>query len=276
MVAQARAIGYDSIELHSAGPGRASSAWSGLDEPAAARKILAEAGIELACLATELSLDWADRRTLDEHKTQLRHTLDLAARLGCPFVAIKSGTVPPMRSRDTVVQRIVENVRELAAHAAEHRVSLLIENSGNLAASRDLWYLLDAVGHPAVRGCWSPCHAQAAGDLAGLYVPRIGRSIAVTHMVDAVFTTDAQIKQFALVGQGQADLARFLVLMSGIGSDTHLIVNWPASASPPQDLLSTSLAWIKAQLTQITATPDLTAYKGDKNAPRYGSKAVAS
>lgn len=275
MIEQARTLGYDSIELRAPAAGQDSAAWAALGDPAAAAKAAGEAGVELACLATDLSFHWPDRAKLDEQKGALRHTLELAAKLGCPFVAIKSGSVPPLRSREPVLQRIVENVREMAGHAAEHRVIILLENSGNLASSRDLWYLLDAVGHPSVRGCWDPCQAKAVGDPVGLAVPRIGRSLAVAHMLDAEFAENGQLLKFVAPGEGQADLARFLLLMQGIGRQTQLIVSWPESGSPPQDLLAKAVAWIKAQLAEIDQAPELSAYKGDKNAPRYPAAPAA-
>lgn len=275
MVEQARTLGCESIELQAPAAGRDSAAWAALGDPAAAAKVVGEAGVELACLATDLSFHWPDRAKLDEQKGALRHTLELAVRLGCPFVAIQSGSVPPLRSREPVLQRIVENVREMAGHAAEHRVIILVENSGNLAGSRDLWYLLDAVGHPSVHGCWNPCQARAAGDSAGLAVPRIGRNIAIAHLQDAEFAPDGQIRRFVAPGEGQADLARFLVLMQGIGRQARLIVNWPNSGSPPQDLLAKAVGWIKAQLAAIGQAPELSAYKGDKNAPRYPAAPAA-
>jgi sugar phosphate isomerase/epimerase len=270
---QARDLGYEAIELCAPRDRQQSAVWAGLAETSSARQAFEQAGIELTCLATDCSLHGSDGRTLEEHKTRVRQSLDLAAQLGCPYVSVKAGTVPRFHSRDGVLLRIVKALRELAPHAAERRTTLLVENDGSLAGSRDLWFILDAAAHPSVRCCWNPCPAQAAGDMPGRAVPRIGRSICVTHVLDAILEPGQGIKHYTPVGQGNVALGRYLVLMHGIGSDTRLIVNWPMPGSPPEprELLPASLEWIRQQLATIAGAPELSAYKGDKNAPRFAS-----
>lgn len=273
LVEQAQATGYRAIELCEPQAGGSSASWSMVGEPARAKSILAEGGIELICLATGDSFHWPDRRTLELHTTRFRQTLDLAARLECPFVIVKSGSVPRFYSRDRILQQIVETLRGLAHEAAERRVTILVENSANIASSRDMWYILDAVSHPSVRVCWNPRNAHSVGDAASLAVPRIGRMMAVTHMADAVFADDGTLARYVPVGQGQVDLARYLLLTRGIHSDTHLVVNWPAPDSPPEPaaLLAATREWIEQRLSAMAQAPELSAYKGDKNAPRFAS-----
>ncbi|HOJ76114.1 MAG TPA: sugar phosphate isomerase/epimerase family protein [Phycisphaerae bacterium] len=271
MLEQARALGYEAIELCAPRDRQQSAVWAGLAETSNARQAIEQAGIELTCLATDCSLHGPDGRTLEEQKTRVRQSLDLAGQLGCPYVSIKAGTVPRFHRPDVVLLRIVTALRELAHHAAERRTTLLVENDGSFAGSRDLWFILDAVAHPSVRGCWNPCQAQAAGDMPGRAVPRIGRHICVTHMLDAILEPGQGVKQYTPVGQGNVDLSRYLVLMHGIHSNTRLIVSWPMPGSPPEprELLPASLEWMRKELAKIAESPDLSAYKGDKNAPRF-------
>jgi len=61
--------------------------------------------------------------------------------------------------------------------------------------------------------------------------------------------------------------------MKGIGADAHLIVDWPVgAASPdPQEMLPASLTWITEELKKLADAQELSAYKGDKNAPRFAT-----
>lgn len=278
LVQQAKAIGYQALELCAPSDRQESPVWSSLADGSVARRVLADADLELTCLATPYALHWSDRRTLQDHKKRVQQALDLAGRLGCKYVSIKAGSVPRFQRRDRVLLRVVEGLRELAPLAAESRVTLLVENDANIAGSRDLWFVTDAASHPSVRCCWNPSRAQAAGDFAGLAVPRIGRNICVTHLQEAFLASTGAAQDGSPLGQGQVELARFLILMHGIGSGSRLIVQGPASGGPsdPGPFLQASLAWLRAELDKIAAGPELSAYKGDKNAPRFASPGQAA
>jgi sugar phosphate isomerase/epimerase len=274
IVQQAKAFGYDAVELQGLQGHNHLPACPAMADPAAVKSQFAAAGVHLACIGTECSFSWASRRTLADHKNRLRETLRLAAAVGCPCVCVQSGRVPAFHTHDKVLGRVVSALRELAPEAAERNVTILVENEGDLATSRDLWYLVDAAGHPAVRCHWNPCRALAAGDEHSLAVPRIGRMTSVVTLADAVFAAKSTPADYVPLGQGQADLARFLVLMHGIGCDADLIVG--SVANPPKvdptQVLPAALSWVKDQLTRIAQTPELSAYKGDKNAPRFVSR----
>lgn len=95
--------------------------------------------------------------------------------------------------------------------------------------------------------------------------------VAVTRMVDAIFTDNGALEKHVPVGQGQVDLGRYLVLMRGIHSETLLVVSWPASVSLPEpaEFLASARVWVEQRLAAMAQAPELTAYKGDKNAPRF-------
>jgi len=281
IVEQARNMGFVGIELAGlAGhPFLASS--PALADTAGVQKLLSDAGVRLMCLASECRFHDRDRRIRAEQKQRLSELLELSARLGCPYVVVRTGSIPRFQTRDRVLGRIVEALRELAPQAAGRRVGILVENEGRLAGSRDVWYILDAVGHPAVRACWNPTWAQAAGDSPSLAVPRMGGSIQLTHMMDATFGPHGGLRQYVSLGQGQTDLSRYLTLMRGLGSQSPLIISWPAPDPPPnpEQMLPTALAWINEQLNRIDQKAELSAYKGDKHAPRHansGSRATAN
>jgi sugar phosphate isomerase/epimerase len=238
-------------------------------------RLFADAGVPLAMLSTDCSFESPDRRRLDEQVAVLLKTLDLAAELSCPLVSISSGSVPARQPRDKVLVRIAGKLRELAPLAAERRVGILLRNEGSLAGSRDVWYLVDAAGHAAIASCWNPAHAQAVGDPSGLAVPRIGRMIRASHLVDAVFAVNGSLSEYAALGQGKVELDRFLTLMKGIGSRSNLIIDWPGSGNMPDAaaMLPAAIEWIKQALARIEQVPDLSAYKGDKNAPKYAPAA---
>jgi len=278
IIAQAAAMGYNGVELRGLQGEMHLPALPALrqDAKAVAGKFR-DAGLELVCLATGNCFHWQDKRKLAEHKQQAREFIELAGELGCPYVRVFGDEVPRYEDKSATMQRIACALRDLAGVAAEHRTTLLLENHGDFAASRDLWFILDIVNHPAVRACWHPCHAQVAGDRPSLAIPRLGTRTALVHMVDGRFTAEGALEAYVLPGAGKVDLGLTVDLLSGVGYDGYLMFEWPklwvASLAAPEQALPTALAKMKAMLAGLAAVKELTAYKGDKNAPRYAKAA---
>lgn len=276
VIAQATTIGYEGIELRGLqGEMHLPACPAVAKDPAGLAARLAEAKLELVCLATGNCFHWQDKKKVAEHKAQVREFIELAAQLKCPFVRVFGDEVPRYEQRQTTLLRIVDALRELAPAAAAAGVTILLENHGDFSGSRDLWYILDSVDQPAVRCCWHPCHARAAGDRLSISVPRVGRQISLVHLVDGRFNDAGGFDGYALPGDGNVDMEKFLTLLRGVTYDGYLIFDWPKlwqpSLADPATALPAALTKIKALLTKIEGVKELTAYKGDKNAPKYAA-----
>ena len=195
IITRAAAMGYGGIELRGLRGEMHLPALPALrqDVKAVAGRFR-DAGVELVCLATGNCFHWKDRYKLAEHKQQVREFIELAGELGCPYVRVFGDEVPRYEDKTATVHRIAEALRDLAGFAAEHRTVILLENHGDFAGSRDVWFIVDTVNHPAVRACWHPCHGQAAGDRPSLAIPRLGTRIALVHMVDGRFTPEGALR----------------------------------------------------------------------------------
>jgi len=115
--------------------------------------------------------------------------------------------------------------------------------------------------------------AAAAGDSLSISVPRIGRQVSITHILDAIFDKQGNINRYVPLGHGQIEWRLYLRLMRGIGATPHLIVSAPTKGTETnsREYLATAQAWLDEQLKQLDLEPELSAYKGDKNAPKFAS-----
>jgi sugar phosphate isomerase/epimerase len=271
LLGQAQALGFTAVEIAATSGQSQSSADRELTDVAGAASAFKTAGVQLLCLRTDSEVGTADRHSRERNEAQILKALELASQLGSPYATVRLTGVPPGHDRDRVLFRIVEALRRLAPEATERNVAILVENGGTFSASRDLWLILDAVEHPAVRCCWNPCHSIVAGESHTLAVPRIGRRTAITHMMDAILRPSGGIQNYIELGQGQLDLARYLLLMRGIGADTHLVVDAPPEgiSASPVEYLTAAKNWLDLELKRLDDTSELSAYKGDKNAPRF-------
>lgn len=269
IIAQAAEMGYDSVELRGLQGEMhlpASPALARTPEKVADR--FRDAGVELICLGTSNCFHWKERAKVAEHKAQVREFIELAAHLRCPFIRVFGDEIPRYEQRDRVLVRIAEALAELAPVAAACNTTIVLENHGDFANSRDIWFILDTVSHPAVQCCWNPCHGKAAGERPTWSVPRLARRIALTHIVDGRFTDEGALDAYALPGDGTVELERFLDLLRGVGYAGHVVFEWPKLWIPtladPERALPAALAHLKKIIEELESVKPLTAYKGDK------------
>src|SRR6185503_3362097 len=148
MVMKAKEFGYQGIELRGLqGQMHLPLAPELAANPGKIGELMRDTGVELVCLGTSAAFHMADPRAVAENLAQVREYIDLAGKLGCPFVRVLAGEIPKGRffyqKREAVLARVGEALRQLVPYAAEHRVTVLVENGGDFCDSAALWYLVD-------------------------------------------------------------------------------------------------------------------------------------
>lgn len=279
IVAQAAELGFQGIELRGLkGELHLPLAAELAADPAATRAMFAARNVELVCLASSATLASRDRRELGRQKAQLSEFIELAGRLGCALVRIFSGEIGRWDNRRAALARITTQLQALVPIASRCGVTILVENSGDFAESQDVWHIVDGVDHPAVRACWNQCYAMVALERPTVSLPRLGARIGLVHMADADFDPQGVLLGYQPLGEGKCEVARQIELLKGMAYNGYVVFEWPKMWVPslpePADVLPAVASWLKAQ---ISATqPVLSAYKGDKNAPKFARRASAA
>ncbi len=283
MVAKAKEYGYQGIELRGLeGQMHLPLAPQLASNPQKIARLMRDTGIELVCLATPCAFHMRDPAEVATNQAQTREYIELAAKLEVPLVRVFGAEIPRVRllgyeRRETVLGRIAQALRQLGDFAADHHVTILIENSGDFRDSVAMWYLADAADSPAVRCCWNPLAARTRSERPTNSIPRLGTKIGMVHITDAKFEGDA-FDSYVLPGQGNVELARMIQLLRGIGYRDYLCFEWPRIWSPSladaDKALPAAAKYLKGLIDEKPVP--LTAYKGDKNAPRQGYEFAAS
>lgn len=274
IISRAATIGFTCVELHGLqGNPHLPSVAALTQDPSGVAARFRDANVELVCLGSGASFGSPEKHRLDEEKARATEVIALAGQLGCPFVRFSSGPAAPREQKQTTMLRMIDVLRDLAQAATDTGTTILLENDGGFPASRDTWFIIDSVGHPAVRCCWNTCRSRLAGERPTITVPRLGRMIGLVHTVDARITGEGALDRYELPGDGSAELDRAVELLHGIVYQGPLVFAWPksrvASLAAPDDALPAAFAKLKEMLDRVAATKELSAYKGDKNAPRY-------
>lgn len=229
-----------------------------------------KAGVEMVCLGTSSSFGSKKRQDVGDEKARVREHIELARKLRCPFVRVFTGDIADGSNRGATLDRIAEALTELVAFAGRQKITILIENSGDLAGSGDLWFLLDAVSHPALQACWNPINGLSLGEPLSIAVPRLGRRLGMVHLADASFQ-DSAMQGYRALGQGTVNIPRVIELLTGITFQGYLMLDWPKlwddSLTDAESYLPASIEYLR-DLLNVERKP-LSAYKGDKNPVKF-------
>lgn len=241
-------------------------------KPDRTRGLFEDAKVELVCLATSATLASKKRQVLADEKAKIVEYIELAGRLGCPYVRLFAGEVQKgLDNYHACLSRVAARLIEFVPVATKNQVTLLVENGGDFPGSEALWFLVDAVGHPAVRCCWNQCYGLTNMERATLSLPRLGQKLGLVHMADADVDENGVLLGYRPLGQGKAEVARQVEILRGLAYNGYFMCEWPKmwddSLPEPETALPQALQFLRERLAE--QQPVLTAYKGDKNAPKF-------
>ncbi len=270
---QAKAFGYDGIELRTLGEGSTKLASDpALSDPAKVRDVLAAAGVKPVCLSTSSSLHDADAGASKGSFYEILKHLEMAAIIGAPMVRIFGQKVAPNETRNVVLQRIASRVPALAEMAGDLGIELVFENAGSFSMAKEWWWLLNLINHPMVGLSWNVANAAAAdpNERGG------GMAVTMLHSrIKIVKVKDLKIGEgsgFTPLGEGDCNIPLFLKKLRGIGYEGPISVEWDRlwlpSLAPAEEYLPDALARLKKWNTEI----DELMAEGRKEAAKQAGK----
>jgi sugar phosphate isomerase/epimerase len=274
IITKAAEIGFDGVELN----GVSGQTRHGLLPELAAKpeetgSLLEEHNVELMCLSTSATLDHIDPTRLAQARAEIVECIELAGKLGCPNVRILPGRMRTLDSPARALSRIAYALQPLIPVATESKVTLLLENGGDYVASDAVWFLVDALNHPAARCCWNQFTALYEGERPTTSIPRLAQKLGAVHLCDGEFDARGALLDYKPLGEGDAEIAKQIELLKGIAYQGYLVIEWPKERVPslpePEAALPAAVEFLRARLAEKPAA--LTAYKGDKKAPRYAA-----
>ena len=119
---------------------------------------------------------------------------------------------------------LAEWLLPLADYAADHEVSLVVENEFSFRFAQDLWRTLETLNHPAVGACWDVCNAAIAGERPAVSVPTLNSRIQYVYVTDARLDPAGPI--YRPIGQGDIPIRNFLTRLQGVGYTGWVTLKW--------------------------------------------------
>jgi len=228
VIAAAKEFGYDGVE-----PRVTADHKHGIEPDAdgstiaAARKAFADAGIEIACVATSCRFANADPAARARNRDNLKAHVQLAAGLGAKRIRVFGGRRDEGLSLEDTVKIAAEDLLSCADFASDHGVLICLETHDDFSLGKTVGQVLQAADHPAVQATWDLQHPARAGEDVDETVRWLTGRIRHVHCHDDVNG------KAVLPGDGGLPMTRQIEALRAQGFDGFLSAElWPEVGSP--------------------------------------------
>ena len=208
------------------------------------RQQVADAGLELAVYSIGNDFFQPDRAVWEQQLADFKTGVETADRLDVRTMRVFSGNAKPGYELEQGLAWIVDGLGAGAEYAAQHGVTLALENHGLMAGRSDqVRRIIDAVGSPALRANIDTGNfllvnqnpTDAARDLADLAALvhlkdfRRARADETEHVYKGL---DGTGFTGAVVGQGEVDLPAIVEILGAAGYDGWLSLEYEGGDDP--------------------------------------------
>lgn len=226
--------GYERVELRTFGDestGFASDpALTGANK---VRSLVREAGVEIACAATDLRFDDPIRPpviglVIGDQEREVRRAkdaIDLASSIECPLVRVFAFEFGSER-RSSAIRRIAARLAMVADHARNTGVRIALENGGSFPTAALLCGILDEVNNPLLGVSYSMSVAHAAGEDPVRGINVLGDRLWLARI------RDLRRGRPCAIGDGDLPCRAFAAALAASGFGGPLVVEWDRAWVP--------------------------------------------
>ena len=190
-----------------------------------AKQQLKAHGLRVSCLGASAQMHDMDPAKHAAQLAEARAFIDLAQKLGAPYVRVFGNEYVDGVPRDQMLAHIAGALRTLGDYARPKGVTVIIESHGDFTDSPALLELLQRANSPNVALLWDAHHTFVSGkEQPEDTVRQLGRYIRHTHLKDSV--PDGNDRRYVLTGTGEVPVQRQIAALAKIGYKGFYSFEW--------------------------------------------------
>jgi sugar phosphate isomerase/epimerase len=194
-------------------------------------KDLEAAGLKISDLGASARMHEADPKVRAAQMDEGKRFVDLAHRLGAPYVRVFGDKVPAGEAKRDVMARVVDGLRTLGEHAKGSGVGILIESHGDFTDSPTLLELLKGAAMENVGLVWDAHHTFVAGkEQPAATFAALGRYVRHTHLKDS--KPEGADVRYVLTGSGTVPVRETVRVLAGAGYKGYYGFEWEKGWHP--------------------------------------------
>lgn len=188
-------------------------------------------GLKLSDLGASARMHEADPARRAAQLDEGRRFIDLAHKLGCPYVRVFGDRVPPGEQKSVTLPRVIEGLRALGEHARGSGVGVLIESHGDFTDSPTLLELLEGAALANVALVWDAHHTFVAGkEPPARTYETLSAYVRHTHLKDSRPEGDGV--RYVLTGAGTVPVRDAVALLARGGYKGYYGFEWEKGWHP--------------------------------------------
>ncbi len=183
-------------------------------------------------LGASARLHERDPKVLAAQMDEARRFIDLAHRLGAPWVRVFPDRFAPDEPRETTIARVGVNLAELGTFARGSGVGVLVESHGEFTASSSLVAMMKAAGSvPGIGLLWDTHHTVSAGQEKPADTwAALGQWVHHTHIKDS--TPGDKGVNYVLTGDGTIGVRDVVKALAAGGYKGYYGFEWEKQWHP--------------------------------------------
>ena len=202
---------------------------AGQKDPAELDDLLPQFKVKIAAVMG----GWSDFAVVDCHLDaqyeSLRRQFELCRRLDVNILRIFASHIPSQYIDDTIVNRVIRNIKRITPEAASCGICMVMENHGGVTATADdVLRILEGVSSPSLQANFDPANFVPAGEDPVVACKRMLPYIAHVHLKDVLFTGEGRHEgyDYCEIGAGTIDYLSILSILIKAGYDEILSIEY--------------------------------------------------
>lgn len=214
------------------------------------KKEIADRGLRISCVSSSANMHETGRQQ-EQQLADARRFIDLAARLGAPYVRVFGNKLAGPRA--DAVDHIAGSLRELGDYAAPKSVTVLLESHGDFTNSAILREILEKAASPHVGLLWDAHNTFVEGkEDPAITVRELGKYIRHTHLKDS--RREDGRDRYILTGRGDVPVKRQVELLAAAGYAGYYSFEWEKAWHPEIEEPEVAIADFARVVAQYLST----------------------
>jgi sugar phosphate isomerase/epimerase len=194
-------------------------------------KDLAALDLRITDLGASARMHEADPASRARQLDEGRRFIDLARRLGAPYVRVFGDQIPKGEDKRVTVERVIDGLRTLGEHAKGSDVGVIIESHGDFTDSPTLLELLKGAAMPNVALLWDAHHTFVAGKEEPAHTYKmLGAYVRHTHLKDS--KPEGAGVRYVLTGSGTVPVRETVNVLVRNGYKGYYCFEWEKAWHP--------------------------------------------
>jgi sugar phosphate isomerase/epimerase len=188
-------------------------------------KIVQDNGLQFVDLGSSATLHFLDGEERTKNLDEGKRFIDLAIDLKCPFIRVYPNNFQKNQEKQVTIELISKGLLELAEHAKNTGVTVLMETHGDFVKIKDIEKIMELATHPQVGIIWDITNMWSkTKEPPAMAYEKLKKYIHHTHIKDAKIN-DGKM-EYTLLGKGDVPIFEAIDILAKDNYKGYFSFEW--------------------------------------------------